>query len=71
MKTSNETMLKCILNAFKEDEYFLEIIEDDHCYAIIFKDRIYTKNFNLLKKINNEFFVYLFNKNIYLTIYKQ
>ena len=68
--TINETILKSILDTFRIDEKFIEEKEDEICYSIIFKECIYTKNFNLLKEINNDFFVSLINNNLYLTIYK-
>jgi hypothetical protein len=71
INVSNETKLKSIIESFSKDENFIEESEDQMCYTIIFKNRIYTKNFNLLKKINNEFFIFISNNdNLYLTIYK-
>ena len=71
INVSNETELKSIIELFSKDENFIEKSEDWLCYTIIFKNRIYTKNFNYLKKINNEFFIFIYNNdNLYLTIYK-
>jgi len=70
INVSNETQLKYIIQSFRKDENFIEEKEDQICYTIVFKDAIYTKNFNLLKNITNDCFVCSIDNNLFLTIYK-
>ena len=71
MNVSNETKLKYIIASLRKCEKFIEDKEDHICYAIIFKECIFTKNFTLLKNITNDFFVTSFDNILYLTIFKQ
>jgi len=70
INVSNETKLKYTIVSLRKCTEYIEDKEDEICYTIIFKNCIYACNFNLLKNMNNDFFVSFHSNNLYLTIYK-